>query len=225
MKISISGYGILMGRDVVVLVGDIVRSKRMKDRAGVQRKLKKVLEEVNGSRRDLIEAEFMLTGGDSFEGVVKGVGAGYFIFKEIERKLRPIGIRGSIGVGGIETDWSKSVVEMDGPAFHSARRGLSQGKSVKSDLQVITGDERFDDTINSVLALLRAVEGKWTERQREVIEYVVSHGNLGQAGIAEHFGVTQPAIAKILSAARWRAVKRSRKFLKDRLKEWDEVRR
>ncbi|MEA1904313.1 MAG: SatD family protein [Candidatus Hadarchaeota archaeon] len=214
-----------MGRDVVVLIGDIVRSRRMKDRAAVQRKLKKVLEEVNESRGDLIEAEFMLTSGDSFEGVVRGIGAGYNIFKEIERKLCPIGIRGGIGVGEIETDWSKSVVEMDGPTFHSARRGLSQGKSVKSDLQVITGDKRFDDTINSTLALLRAVESKWTERQREIIEYAISHGNLGQAEIAEHFGVTQPAIAKTLSAARWRAVKRSRKFLKDRLREWDEVRR
>lgn len=210
---------------MAVLIGDIVRSKRMKDRAAVQRRLKKVLEEVNREHKELIAADLMLTGGDSFEGIVKGVSAGYDVFREIERKLRPIGIRGSIGVGGIETDWSESVVEMDGPAFHRARRGLGHAKSIRSDLQIITGDEKFDGTVNNILALLRAVESKWTSRQREVIEYAASHENLDQADIARHFGITQPAIAKILSAARWRAVRRSRKFLEDLLKEWDGMRR
>ena len=214
-----------MKRNVVVVIGDIVRSKRMRDRAAVQRKLKEVLKEINRVHKGLIEADFMLTGGDSFEGVVKGISAGYSIFKEIERRLGPIEVRGSIGAGEIETDWSESVVEMDGPAFHRARRGLSQGKSIKSDLQIITGDERFDDMINNVLALLRAVESKWTEHQREVIEYIASHEGLSQAEIARRFKVTQPAIAKVLSATRWRAVKRSRKFLEERLREWDGVRR
>jgi len=204
-------------KEVAVVIGDLIRSKKIAARAEVQRRLRKTLEKINRTYHDSILARLMVTRGDEFEGVLEDAKACYVVFEDIERELHPIRIRGGIGVGRIDTEFSEIATEMDGPAFHLAREALARVKGKKSGLLVCSGDQEIDKPLNSILSLFWAVKGGWTERQREVANFYLSHGAPTHAEVAEHFGVSQPAITKILSAAHLEAVNDARKFLTHRL--------
>jgi len=204
-------------KKVAVVIGDLIRSKKMKNRAKIQRKLKKVLEKINRAHGDSILAQLVVTRGDEFEGALKDAKACHDIFEDIEQSLYPIGIRGGIGVGEIDTEFSEVVTEMDGPAFHRAREALEGVKEKKSGLLIRSGDKELDETLNPILHLLWAVRSGWTDRQREVINFYLSHGAPTHAEVARHFGVSQPAVTKILLAAHAKAVGDVREFLIRRL--------
>jgi hypothetical protein len=57
----------------------------------------------------------MITRGDEFEGALKDAVACFKAFRDIENDLFPVQVRGGIGIGAIDTDFSKLVSEMDGP--------------------------------------------------------------------------------------------------------------
>jgi hypothetical protein len=206
-----------MKKEVAVVIGDLIRSRKIAGRAGVQRRLRKTLERINRKYRNSILARLMLTRGDEFEGVLKDARACYAAFEDIEREIYPVGIRGGIGVGKIDTEFSEVVTEMDGPAFHLAREALAKVRGKKSGLLVCSGNREVDKPLNSILSLYWAVKDGWTARQREVANFYLSRGAPTHAEVAKHFRVSQPAITKILSAAHVEAVSEAREFLTRRL--------
>lgn len=206
-----------MKKEVVVVIGDLIRSRKIADRAEVQRRLRKTLEKINRTYHDSILARLMLTRGDEFEGVLKDAKVCYVVFEDIERELYPIRMRGGIEIGKIDTEFSEIATEMDGPAFHLAREALAGVKGKKSGLLVCSGDQKLDKPLNSILSLFWAVKGGWTERQWEVVNFYLSHGAPTHAEVANHFRVSQLAITKILSAAHMEAVNDAREFLTRRL--------
>jgi hypothetical protein len=213
-----------MGKTIAVLIGDLIGSRKAGNRADVQSRLIGILERINGAYAQSIVARMMVTGGDGFEGAFKDALACCRAFEDIERGLFPVRVRGGIGVGETDTKPSELVTEMDGPAFHRAREALQAVKGKKSCLLLSSESKKIDGTANTVLRLLWAIRGGWTGRQREVAFYYLPRALSSPAAptqeeIAEHFGVSQPAITKVLSSGSIKAVRDAEEFLNQLLDE------
>lgn len=110
----------------VAIIGDIIDSKKIKNRNEVQQKLKHVLSKINPSYDDIIAANFIISLGDEFQGLLCQQEKVFEIVNDIEMNMFPIKIRFGISVGKIDTDILKNnTLEIAGPAYYNARKSIS----------------------------------------------------------------------------------------------------
>lgn len=207
--------------EVVVMIGDLVRSRRIKNRKEIQLKLRRTLENINSDYGNEVLAPLMIVRGDEFEGAFDSVRSCFDAFMRVERSLYPNKLRGGIGIGTIDTEFSERVIEMDGTSFHRARKALEKVKGAKSGVFIHSSDPEFDEIFNMTSRLFWAIINGWTKRQREVTEYYLAQSSSERSPryeeIAEHFGVSQPSISQILSKAHAREVKDAQFFLLEKI--------
>lgn len=87
-----------------VITVDVKGSKKLKDRAVVQNKILNVLNSLNKEFNEFLIADFMITLGDEFQGVLKTTKSVLKIFKHIKENLfLPVEFCCGVGVGSIET--------------------------------------------------------------------------------------------------------------------------
>jgi predicted DNA-binding protein YlxM (UPF0122 family) len=191
-----------------VITVDIKGSKRLKDRAIVQNEILNLLKNLNKKFGDFLIADFMITLGDEFQGVLKTTKPVLKIFKHIKESLH-VGFYCGIGIGNIETPLSRKPSEMDGSAFHHSREALEEAKKKRVEIVFRSGHNEIDFLLNSIMELILHVKNKWTKRQRDVINFLESHKDANLSEVAEHFQVSKQAISKIIRAAGWRAVRKA----------------
>lgn len=192
----------------VAVIGDIIQSKKIKNRYEVQNKLNEILNVINNKYQEDIASNFMITLGDEFQGLLKKGGNAINIISEIEAEMYPVQIRFGIGIGIIETDINPDIpLGADGPAYHNARKMIEKLKDNKSRKKIpntnimILSDNGNTDTdilLNTILSLCSTMKSKWTERQREVIFDCVVNGD-NQIRVAERLGISQSSVQKSLS--------------------------
>ena len=201
----------------IAILGDIVGSKKIKDRKAVQEKLSAVLEDINQAYGDEIASRFMITLGDEFQGLL-GTGTHTLeIVEKIERRMHPTGIRFGIGVGGITTDINPNLpLGADGPAYYNARKMIdeikaAEKKKMESKLNMKIAIQDYTDIselINTVLSLNTVLKAKWTERQRETIDmYLKCNGT--QSDVAQKLGIHQSNVQKALASSNFYAYKKA----------------
>ena len=202
-----------------VLIGDLIKSKNTASRQELQNQLRSVLQSVNEKygKSSLGPAE--ITRGDEFEGAYRDPSVCFQAYREIELLLYPHRIRGGIGVGSIDTRVGNEVSLMDGPAFHRAREAMEKITGSNPNLIVKSGNQREDETLNSLLNLVYVLKNQWTERQWEVIEFYLRDEKQTHESVAKHFQITQPAVSKLLSRAHLEDVLEAEKLIEKRLKE------
>lgn len=154
-----------MQDEVVVIIADVRGSKKMAvdERYEGQLFLKSAIIQVNEQFADVIEAPFMITRGDEFQGVLNNMKAGFEIMLEFERLLFPLQLRYGLGKGKIQKMGSKIPIEMDGPAFHYANEMVNKAKKKKLFIQCKTENSEFDLLINSIFLLMYAIKSRWNE--------------------------------------------------------------
>ena len=99
-------------RHYFALIGDIIDSRHEQDRYDVQKKLQSILSSVNAEHAAHIAADFLITLGDEFQGLLfaeKGADP-IFVADRIIDEMFPVRIRIAIGFGGMATqirsgDW------------------------------------------------------------------------------------------------------------------------
>ena len=151
--------------DAVVIIGDVCGSRKMavNERYEGQLFIKSTIIQVNEKLAALIEAPFMITRGDEFQGVLRNLGSALEIMLEFERLLFPLQLRYGIGKGQIQKMGSKIPIEMDGPAFHRADEALTQVKKRKQFIQCNTGTTNNDLLINTIFYLTSAIKSRWNQ--------------------------------------------------------------
>jgi len=152
-----------MINSAAVIIGDVCGSRKMAQDARYEGQLylKSAIIQINEKKAGVIEAPFMLTRGDEFQGVLPDLKNAFEVMLEFERLLFPLQIRYGIGLGTIQKMGSKIPVEMDGPAFHRASEALSFLKKKKQITCCKTDNETSDLLINTILNLMNAIKGKW----------------------------------------------------------------
>jgi len=106
--------------NAVVIIGDVCGSRKMAvdERYEGQLFIKSTIIQVNEKLSALIEAPFMITRGDEFQGVLRNLRSALEIMLEFERLLFPLQLRYGIGKGQISdlpAKWKHS------SSFHSKK--------------------------------------------------------------------------------------------------------
>ena len=81
------------------IIGDIKGSKKLNNRKEVQRKLSKILGEINSKYESDIASTFSITLGDEFQGLLRSPRYTLEIVKYIQTKMYPVIFRIGIGLG------------------------------------------------------------------------------------------------------------------------------
>lgn len=192
------------------IIGDIVNSKKISNRLEIQEKLKNYLEEINKKYNKTIAANFIITLGDEFQGLLKSSQFLFEILSKIESVMRPLKIRFGIGIGDITTNIdNKMSIGSDGPAWWRARDMIYELKKNEKGLKLISNikiagidDQNILDLININLSLCYSIKNNWTNDQREIIDYIALNYGLNvkfvQKKIAEEIGVSPVNLNKKL---------------------------
>lgn len=200
----------------VVIIGDIIDSKKIANRNEVQQKLKKILSDVNSMYKEEIVAKFKISLGDEFQGLLKNQGNIIKIISVIEEALAPVKLRFGIGIGGVSTDINfDNSLEIDGEAYYRARKMVREIENKKSqyaesntNIMICSSDEQSldDELANAVLSVCTALKSKWTNRQREIISaYLRNFEN--QYKTAEALNIAQSSVNRALNNAEFYSYK------------------
>ncbi len=197
---------------LIALIGDIRKSKQLKNRKEVQDKLRDVLEDINVKYESDIAAKFVITLGDEFQGLLFNEKNMLHIIQEIKMRLYPVELRYGIGIGKIVTDInSEMALGADGPGYYNARNAMEtvqqnekRNKAILTDIRLDVGNHENSQIIlmNTIFELLKTVELGWTDRQREIIWDMLCHQD-GQAEVAKRLGITQSYVQKVLAKGRY----------------------
>jgi len=193
-----------MQSNYCVVIGDISKSRELRDRAAIQERFKAAIEEINQRFTDSIVSKFLVTIGDEFQGVLNDAAKSYDIIVAMRELLYPVEFVFGVGVGTITTEIAPEAIGMDGPAFYNARVALEEGKEGGYEVRYRGVGEPFDYLINAMLVLIEALKRNWTEHQFKVISIYRETSN--QAEVARRLKVSRSAISQILAAAGWDAI-------------------
>jgi len=158
-----------MLKKVVVIIADVTGSKKManNERYEGQLFLKSAIIQINENFSNNIEAPFMITRGDEFQGVTENLASGLEIMLEFERLLFPLKLRYGIGKGEIQKMGSSIPIEMDGSAFHRANDAVNRAKKKKLFLSCNSGNEANDMLLNNIFLLMNSIKSRWNENNYE----------------------------------------------------------
>lgn len=195
----------------IAIVGDIIDSKKLINRAEIQEKLNSILNEINKKYEKSISANFIITLGDEFQGLLNNPENIIEILGKIKMELYPVKIRFGIGFGEITTEINKAMaIGADGPAFYRAREAIeeikiSEKKNEKPFQDIIMKSDDLShnicfNLINSTLSSCSYIESKWTDKQRDVIK-VIFIDSLNQSEIAKLLKLEKSSIQRRIDSS------------------------
>src|SRR5210317_951567 len=111
-----------------VLIGDLVASRELDDRAEVQARFKGAVADLNRTMGDQLAAPLKLTAGDEVQGLTQSPEVFVEILTHTSEVLAPVEISWGIGFGELATALADDVATLDGPCFHRAREAVEAAK-------------------------------------------------------------------------------------------------
>jgi hypothetical protein len=193
----------------VVLIGDMVASRNLRkgSRRSLQQHFLAVLDELNRWGREGLVADFTITLGDEFEGVLRPESASDMVPEviwKLEKELAAISMRFGIGMGEIDTEIVRNPLTMDGPAFHAARKAIERAAAEDLMGGVFLGFGSGHNLIlNGMARLLHHHRSAWTPQQRRVANLL--HEGKRQQEVAEALNVSKQAVSAYARAGGWAA--------------------
>lgn len=192
------------------VIGDFIDSKKMEpaERKEAQDRLRRLLERVNSDYGDYIAANFLITLGDEFQGLMFSCSPVLKIIELFEREFYPQKIRFGIGLGDIYTGIDpRQALGADGPAYHLAREAVNELKENREDalafFPVRFKTQNCDETILNALCVSASVfMSGWTEKQRELVFKTNEFGGQ-QRFVADVFGKNPSTVARGLKSAHY----------------------
>jgi hypothetical protein len=201
----------------LAILGDVVGSREVPDRAELQGRLRGTLRRVKAQApwRQVLTAGPEINAGDELQVLLRvdpanlpGTAAVSFL-TQLTEDLRPVRVVFGLGLGALSTGLQGTagaidVRELDGPCFHRARKSLETAKR-EGRWAVISGMPRaFQLAANSILRLTGDIRAGWTDRQFQVIR--VRRTLPLQKDVARELDVSPSVISEVLSTARHDAV-------------------
>lgn len=188
------------------LIGDIIGSRELapEARSGLQARLKHVLEEINEEFKMDIAAQFLITLGDEFQGLLYLAEPVLEIIERIDRAAYPSRIRYGIGIGELSTPVAdEAALGADGPAYHLARDGVDALRAQRTQgfpVLVRTGGPE-EHLLDGLCLLLNEMASSWSEKQRECVRMMRQLGE--QLAVAERLDMAPSTVSRTLARARY----------------------
>lgn len=174
----------------IILMADIIKSRN-----GEPKKLmahfKKLVSEINISKRKGIVSPLTITLGDEFQGIVKNIETGVEIIFKIEeliiKECLELKLRYILHSGQIDTTINKKVAyEMLGPGLTAARSLLMNLKRDSARFTINT-DHKIDSYINKSLFLYQSIVDSWKKKDLKIVANFLEFGDYKT--VAEHANV------------------------------------
>lgn len=195
-----------MKRKFYVLLGDVISSRRIRDRERFQKKNEEILEKINTVYVEDIFADFkILKGIDEIGGVLSTMSNIYKIINEILEQFHPNLIRFVLIFDYIDTGMeSFDISKMDGPAFHKASDTMNTLKKSKLMFDMSVSDKMIDTAITGQINLILLTKKNWSLKQHQIVREYKSTNN--QDDVAKKLGITQQAVSKTLNKVMWKEI-------------------
>ena len=194
----------------IALIGDIIESKKIQDRAQVQQQLLRLMKELNWQYQDYLISPFTVTTGDEFQALFSPNSYMFQIIDQLSVAFSPYEIRFGIGVGEMVTEINKEQsIGSDGPAYWLAREAINHIHD-KNDyginhISVFLANEEVNWTVNAMLAACSFIQSKWTEVQYDVLKQLLTENiydeTFSHKEIARSLGITPSAFNKRIKAS------------------------
>lgn len=194
----------------IALIGDIIESKKIQDRAQVQQQLLRLMKELNWQYQDYLISPFTVTTGDEFQALFSPNSYMFQIIDQLSVAFSPYEIRFGIGVGDMITEINKEQsIGSDGPAYWLAREAINHIHD-KNDyginhISVFLANEEVSWTVNAMLAACSFIQSKWTEVQYDVLKQLLAENiydeTFSHKEIARLLGITPSAFNKRIKAS------------------------
>jgi len=184
------------------LIGDLIGSRRVADRAGLHDRLARALTEVN--ERFAPTTPLRITLGDEYQGTFTSVGAALRVSLRLRLAMLPeFDLRHGIGWGPVRVLAEDPRVE-DGPGWWVARDALSLVESAEvrpSSRERRTAYLRAEDVggpdpaaIEALLVLMDSAVARLSARSVSVLRDLMSGAS--QREIAERLGISPSAVSQ-----------------------------
>lgn len=180
------------------IIGDLVRSRKMADRAAVQVRFRKAVDDLNRAAAPHLTVPLKLTAGDEVQTITDHPETLVEIMVSLSDALVPESFAWGWGYGELTTDLVDDVSLLDGPCLHKAREAVESAKKDSSWLAISGFTEPSAQVLTALMNLIGSIRSGWTERQAEVVR--TSRGRL-QVEVAEVLGVSPSTVSRALSAA------------------------
>lgn len=195
-----------MKQKLYVILGDVISSRRIRDREEFQHKLETILENINDTYTEDIFADFkILKGIDEIGCVLSTMSNGYRIINAIAEQLHPNLMRNVMVFdyidAGIKT---RDISKMDGPAFHKASDILRNLKKSKLMFDMSVSDKMIDTAISGQINLILLTKKNWSLNQHQIAKEYKSTNN--QDEVAKNLGISQQAVSKTLNRIMWKQI-------------------
>lgn len=186
----------------IAVMGDLVGSRKLDNRAEVQEKLASTLTELNERFDEVVAARFLITLGDEFQGLLRAHASISEIWWFYQARMHEhVQTRFAFGAGTLSTPLRAQSVGIDGPCFHGAREALERSHKEKTHLSFgIYEAPRATRILNRISNLLDHTVRDWTPIQWQTILMFRESGS--QAEVAKLREVTPQSIRDSLSSSR-----------------------
>lgn len=204
----------------IAIIGDMIDSKSMADRAKFQEVLKSCLEKINDKHRESIASKFSITLGDEFQGLLLPNAPVFQILDEIKQEMSGINLRFGVGLGQIVTDINPEIsLGADGPAYWKAREAIQyihqRNDYGNTQVALRMPDKGKEEVINSLLAASEAIRANWRDSQKELLQTLLKLNiydeQFEQQVLAKELGINPSALSKRLKSSGIRVYLRARK--------------
>lgn len=175
--------------------------------------MKRTLININLTYKNDIAANFLITLGDEFQGLLLNAGNILQIVKFIQREMYPVKIRFGIGIGDVLTEINKeAAIGADGPAFYAARNMLLEMHELENKIKIQAPDIQLAEykdkqnfeiiEINTMLSLVKTIEDGWSDKQRYTIwDMMINKGS--QEACALRMETSQSTVARRLADGKY----------------------
>ena len=187
-----------MTDDKLVLIGDIMASRQVKDRAGLQSKLIQVIELIN-KRNPGLDSPYTLTLGDEFQAVLNRADQVFHDLVSLSAAIYPCRARFALALGRIETPINPhQAIGMDGEAFHLARAVIDELKK-DDELFGVKGLQGPGAALAvATLRLLSWEIRKWKHTRIQVLDLLLADHSVAQ--MARRLNLSDKTIYKSIDA-------------------------
>ena len=181
----------------LVLIGDIVSSRKISERISFDKKLLQTLDELN-QRNSLIISPYTLTIGDEIQAVFEDAESVFHDAISILSAIYPQKMRFSLGVGAIiKPINTEQAIGMDGPAFHFARDGIDAMKKSGYLFQLSGENIPHFSLHQHALFLISHNIARWNKTRLLVLEMLLN--KLPVKSIAANLHISEQAVYKTIN--------------------------
>jgi hypothetical protein len=190
----------------LAVITDVVRSRQLAPtaRARLQEELRALLATLNLGFAEALAAEFVITTGDEFQGLLRDGAVIPDLVWALRTQLQGARTRVGIGYGTLHTELLPQAIGMDGPVFHAARDAIVLARKEGWEGGVFRGfGDPGDRILNGIAHLLERHTGRMTPRQRELADQL--RNGVDQTRLAEQLHITRQGVNKQIHSLGWKA--------------------